>query len=65
MYCQIHLCKRKADFNLYDRKPVCNFHGQIIIKLKRENPQAFIHWKDPRYGRNPRGKRSQGKLFFE
>jgi hypothetical protein len=33
-----------ADFQIYN-KPVCNTHGQIIIKLKRDNPQAFINWK--------------------
>lgn len=65
MYCQIKNCKRKADFNLYDHKPVCNTHGQFILKLKRENPQAFINWKNPRVGKNPRGKRSSGYSYLE
>jgi len=46
IYCQIHSCKRHADFELYN-KPVCNFHGQQIQKLKKENPQMFINWKSP------------------
>gem|GEM_PF-3148146 len=56
-YCQIHKCRRKADFAAYN-KPVCNIHGQFILKLKRENPQAFIKWKDPRQGRNAKGLRA-------
>ncbi len=46
-----------ADFELYN-KPICNIHGQFIIKLKQQNPQAFIKWKDWRQGRDPRGRRA-------
>jgi hypothetical protein len=43
-YCQISKCPKKADFRIYN-KPVCTFHGQKILELKRGNPQAFINWK--------------------